>query len=86
MHSEKCFSADRHRIHGAEKAFTALRGDPNSLCMALCMAAWNNSIGLAGSRRYGRHYFLHEVLCSNVDMNLALPKSKLEKRMGIEEA
>jgi hypothetical protein len=36
--------------------------------------------------RYGNRYFLHEVLCSRVDMNLALPKSKLEKRINLEEA
>ena len=37
-------------------------------------------------KQYGNRYFLHEVLCSDVDMNLALPKSKLEKRINVEEA
>jgi hypothetical protein len=42
--------------------------------------------GMLVFKRYGNRYFLHEVLCNIVDMNLALPKSKLEKRMSIEEA
>jgi hypothetical protein len=29
--------------------------------------------------KYGDRYFLHEILCSNADMNLELPVSKTEK-------
>jgi hypothetical protein len=36
--------------------------------------------------QYGNRYFLHEVLCSDMDMNLTVPRSKLEKRVRIEEA
>jgi hypothetical protein len=36
--------------------------------------------------KYGSQYFLHEVLCSDVSMNLALPTSRLEKRARIQEA
>ena len=35
---------------------------------------------------YGNHYFLHEMLCSAVDMNLAIPASSLEKRDRVREA
>ena len=36
--------------------------------------------------KYGNQYFLHEVLCSALSMNVALPTSKLEKRARIQEA
>jgi hypothetical protein len=36
--------------------------------------------------KYGNQYFLHEVLCSVLSMNVALPTSRLEKRARIEEA
>jgi hypothetical protein len=36
--------------------------------------------------QYGKQYFLHEVLCSEVDMNETVPASKLEKRVRVEEA
>jgi hypothetical protein len=36
--------------------------------------------------KYGNQYFLHEVLCGAVSMNVELPKSTLEKRARIQEA
>jgi hypothetical protein len=36
--------------------------------------------------RYGNQYFLHEVLCSALSMNVALSTSRLEKRARIQEA
>jgi hypothetical protein len=36
--------------------------------------------------KYGNQYFLHEVLCSAVSMNVALPTSRLEKQVRIQEA
>jgi len=36
--------------------------------------------------KYGNQYFLHEVLCSAVSMNVALPASRLEKRARVQEA
>jgi hypothetical protein len=36
--------------------------------------------------KYGNQYFLHEVLCSALSMNVALPKSRLEKQARIQEA
>ena len=36
--------------------------------------------------KYGNQYFLHEVLCSNLDMNVEIPQSKLEKQVRIQEA
>jgi hypothetical protein len=36
--------------------------------------------------KYGNQYFLHEVLCSDVSMNVEIPKSALEKRARIQEA
>ena len=42
--------------------------------------------GEAVFSKYGNQYFLHEVLCSAVSMNVALPASRLEKRARIQEA
>ena len=36
--------------------------------------------------KYGNQYFLHEVLCSDLSMNVALPTSRLEKQARIQEA
>jgi hypothetical protein len=36
--------------------------------------------------KYGNQFFLHEVLCSNVSMNVEIPTSGLEKRARIQEA
>jgi hypothetical protein len=37
-------------------------------------------------RRYGDQYFLHQVLCSNADINAELPTSRLEQRVRIQKA
>jgi opacity protein-like surface antigen len=42
--------------------------------------------GMLVFNQYGKQYFLHEVLCSETDMNLTVPSSKLEKRVRVEEA
>jgi hypothetical protein len=36
--------------------------------------------------KYGKQYFLHEVLCSDVSMDVEIPTSRLEKRARIQEA
>ena len=36
--------------------------------------------------KYGNQYFLHEVHCSDVSMNVELPKSTREKQARIQEA
>ena len=36
--------------------------------------------------KYGDQYFLSEVLCSSVDMNMEIPTSKAEKRARVQEA
>jgi hypothetical protein len=36
--------------------------------------------------KYGNQYFLHEVLCSDLSMNVELPTSRLEKRARVQEA
>lgn len=36
--------------------------------------------------KYGNQYFLHEVLCSDVAINVEIPKSRREKQARIQEA
>jgi hypothetical protein len=36
--------------------------------------------------RYGNQYFLHEILCDFVSMNVYLPTTKSEKRVRTQEA
>lgn len=36
--------------------------------------------------KYGDQYFLHEILCSANDMNMAVPTSKAEKRAQSQQA
>ena len=42
--------------------------------------------GMVVFRKYGNQYFLHEVLCNALSMNVALPTSRLEKQARIQEA
>lgn len=37
-------------------------------------------------RKYGTQYFLREVLCSRGNINVAIPASKREKQVSVEEA
>ncbi len=46
----------------------------------------STSNGRAVFTQYGKQYFLHEVLCSAVSMNVELPTSRLEKRARVQEA
>jgi hypothetical protein len=46
----------------------------------------STSGGKAIFTKYGNQYFLHKVLCSDVSMNVEIPKSTREKRARIEEA
>lgn len=46
----------------------------------------STSGGVVVFRKYGNQYFLHEVLCSALSMNVALPTSRLEKRARVQEA
>jgi hypothetical protein len=36
--------------------------------------------------KWGDRYFLHEILCANVDMNMELPVSKAEKSAARQQA
>ena len=36
--------------------------------------------------KYGDQYFLHEILCTSADMNMAVPASKQENRARVQEA
>jgi hypothetical protein len=36
--------------------------------------------------KYGNQYFLHDVLCSNLDMNVEIPTSRQEKQARIQQA
>lgn len=36
--------------------------------------------------KYNGQYFLHEILCESVAMNVSLPTTKIEKRVRLEEA
>jgi hypothetical protein len=36
--------------------------------------------------RYGGQYFLSEILCDQADMNVAIPRSKTEKRAQLQQA
>ena len=36
--------------------------------------------------KYGDQYFLHDILCSQAAMNMAVPVSKQEKRARVQEA
>ena len=36
--------------------------------------------------KYGDQYFLHEVLCQTAAISAALPKSKLEKKVSMQQA
>jgi hypothetical protein len=46
----------------------------------------NGNTGKLVFNKYGDQYFLREILCGAASMNAALPASKLEKRVRVQEA
>src|SRR3954452_18312969 len=60
---------------GRFHAFTAIYPDDPSI-----------SDSEAVFTKYGNQYFLHEVLCGAVSMNVAVPTSRLEKQARVQEA
>lgn len=65
-----------------------LRNDTGKVTI-LAMAYADGKQSQAGKLvfdKWGDQYFLREILCANVDMNLELPVSKAEKRVGSQEA
>lgn len=74
--------------YAAQKVILIKTWDGRSEAMATVFADHKSSFGIAKLifAKYGNRYFLHEVLCSELSMNVALPASKLEKRVRVEEA
>jgi hypothetical protein len=84
------FPAGTYQVsYSATKTAILIRSQDDDLFHAFATAYPadpSTSGGKVTFTKYGNQYFLHEVLCSALSMNAALPTSRLEKRARIQEA
>ena len=85
----KVLPAGTYRVsYASENAILVRSQDGRFNAISLTVATGGQSTG-GGKlvfRRYGDQYFLHQVLCSNADINAELPTSRLEQRVRIQKA
>ena len=86
----KLLPADTYTITSSESGVIMIRAADNHF-WAVTTASHSNQESARDSElifdKYGDKYFLHEVMCPNdAALNVDLPKSKLEKRVQIQEA
>ena len=74
--------------HAAPKVILIESTDGRFRAMTTIFSDDRNSDGTARLifAKYSNQYFLHEVLSNELNMNVALPASRLEKRVRVEEA
>jgi hypothetical protein len=74
--------------HVAQNAILIETRDGRFHAMAAAFAADKQSDGVGNLifAKYGNRYFLHEVLCGAVSINVEIPTSRLEKQARIQEA
>ena len=82
--------ADTYTITASESGVIMIRNADDHF-WARTTASHSNQESARGSElvfdKYGEKYFLHEVMCPNAaGLNVDVPKSKLEKRVQIQEA
>jgi hypothetical protein len=87
----KALPAGTYRVSYASASENAIliRGkDGRSNAMTTTIADDKRSYGFGELifAKYGNQYFLHEVLCSDLAMNVEILKSKREKQARIQEA
>ena len=86
---DRAFPAGTYRItYYAPKGVILIQNrDGNVAGMSTTYAADGlpRGQGMLVFRKYGEQYFLHDVLCSEADMNVTVPTSKLEKRARVQE-
>jgi hypothetical protein len=86
----KLLPADTYTITSTSSGVIMIKGADNHF-WARTTASHSNQESALGSElvfdKYGDKYFLHEVMCSkDAALNVDVPKSKLEKRVQIQEA
>ena len=86
----KLLPADTYTITSPSSGVLAIRSADTHF-VSMTTISHSNQESARGSElvfdKYGDRYFLHEVLCPEVTgLNVAIPKSKLEKRVQIQEA
>jgi hypothetical protein len=74
--------------HASQNAILLKTRDGRFHTMTLTFADDRRSYGLGKLifAKYGKQYFLREVLCSDVSMNMEIPKSTREKQVRMQEA
>ena len=66
-----------------------IRNHDRSVSVATMALPGRNDPGTTGKlvfNKYGDQYFLREIVCGSASVNAALPASKLEKRVRMQEA
>ncbi len=81
--------AGTYQVSYASETGILIRGKgerPHAALTTTYPADPSTGVGKLIFTKYGNQYFLHEVLCSDVSMNVEIPKSKREKQARIQEA
>jgi hypothetical protein len=86
----KMLPADTYTITSPDPGVILIRSADRHFS-AITVAIHGNQQSAKGSElvfdKYGNQYFLHEVLCpATAGLNVEIPKSKLEKRVQVQEA
>jgi hypothetical protein len=86
----KLLPADTYTISSPSSGLLVIRSADTHF-VSMTTISHSNQESARGSElvfdKYGDRYFLHEVLCPEVaGLNVAIPKSKLEKHVQIQEA
>src|SRR5271163_2300224 len=86
----KLLPADTYTISSPSSGLLVIRSADTHF-VSMTTISHSNQDSARGSElvfdKYGDRYFLHEVLCPEVaGLNVAIPKSKLEKHVQIQEA
>jgi hypothetical protein len=88
VHS-RALPAGTYRIHSLGANLVEIRAQDNSVVETSTTHSDNNGSGTDNRllfNKYGDQYFLREILCDSAIIHSALPTSKLEKLVQIQEA
>ena len=80
--------ADTYKVTAPSAGLVMIQGSDKHVAVLTATLPANND-GRSSKLvfdKYGDQYFLHEVRCSSVSMNVRIPTSNQEKRVQLQEA
>lgn len=87
--SNQLFPAGTYQVSNVSDHTILIRsldGSFHALASTYAADGRPRGVGTLVFRKYGTRYFLREVLCNAVHINVAIPSSRQEKQASVEEA